>query len=48
MLWPNGIDYTQAIGFFPDISILDPTLKDGNFQRGANNYFRSYAVEFKL
>ena len=35
MLWPNGIEYTQAIGFFPDISILDPTLKGGNLQRGA-------------
>ena len=34
MLWPNGIDYTQAIGFFPDISMLDPTLKGGNPQRG--------------
>ena len=48
MLWPNGIDYTQAIGFFPDISILDPTLKDGNFQRGTNNYLIFYSGEFSI
>ena len=48
MLWPNGIDYTQAIGFFPDISILDPTLKGGNPQRGANNYLIFYSGEFSI
>ena len=48
MLWPNGIEYTQAIGFFPDISILDPTLKGGNLQRGANNYLIFYSGEFSI
>ena len=48
MLWPNGIDYTQAIGFFPDISLLDPTLKGGNPQRGSNNYLIFYSGEFSI
>ena len=48
MLWPNGIDYTQAIGFFPDISMLDPTLKGGNPQRGSNNYLIFYSGEFAI
>ena len=38
MLWPNEIDYTEAIGFSPDISILDPTLENGNAQREAYDY----------
>lgn len=48
MLWPNGIDYTQAIGFFPDTSILDPMLKSGNLQRGSNNYLIFYSGEFAI
>ena len=46
MLWPSRIDYTQAIGFFPDISILDPTLRGGNPRRGSNNYLIVYSGGF--
>ena len=48
MLWPNGIDYKLAIDSFPDISILDSTLKSGNLQRGANNDLIFYVGEFAI
>ena len=48
MLLPNGIEYTQAIGFFPDVSMLDPTLKGGDPQRGANDYLIFYSGEFAI
>ena len=48
MLWPNGIDYKLAIDSFPDISILDSTLKSGNLHRGANNDLIFYSGEFSI
>ena len=46
MLWPSRIYYTEAIGFFPDISILDPTLRGGNPRRGSNNDLIVYSGGF--
>ena len=43
MPWPSRSDYTQAIRYYPHISILDPKLKGGNPRRGSNNDLISYS-----
>ena len=48
MPWPSLSDYTQAVGGFPHISILDPKLKGGNPRRGANNTLISYSGGFSI
>ncbi len=46
MLWPSRIDYTQAVGGYPHVSMLDSTLKGGNPRRGSNNYLIVYSGGF--
>ena len=46
MLWPSRIDYTQAVGFFPHVSILDTQLQGGTPQKGSNNYLIVYSGGF--
>ena len=46
MLWPSRIDYVQAVGDYPHVSMLDPALKGGNPRRGANNYLMVYSGGF--
>ena len=48
MSWPSLSDYTQAVGGFPHISILDPKLKGGNPRRGSNNDLISYSGGFSI
>ena len=48
MLCPSGIDYKLAVDFFSDISVLDPTLKSGNFQRRSNSDLIFYSGEFSI
>ena len=48
MPWPSLSDYTQAVGNFPHISILDPKLKGGNPRRGSNNDLISYSGGFSI
>ena len=48
MPWPSLSDYTQAVGGFPHISILDLTLKGGNPRRGASNDLISYSGGFSI
>ena len=38
MRYPSRTEYTQAVRDFPHISMLDPTLKGGMPQRGADNH----------
>ncbi len=46
MLWPGRIDYTQAVGNFPHISVLDPILRGGTPRRGTSNYPIVYSGGF--
>ena len=46
MLWPSRIDYTQAVGYFPHVSILDTQLQGGTPQKGSNNYLIVYSGGF--
>lgn len=46
MLWPNRSDYTQAVGDFPHISILDRKLKGGTPRRGPKNRPMVYSGGF--
>ena len=48
MPWPSLSDYTQAVGGFPHISILDLTLKGGNPRRGSSNDLISYSGGFSI
>ena len=48
MSWPSLVDYAQAVGGFPHISILDPELQGGTPRRGANNYLISYSGGFSI
>ena len=48
MLWPSRIDYAQAVGNHPHISILDPKFKRGNPRRGTNNYLVAYSGGFSI
>ena len=48
MLWPSRIDYTQAVGDYPQYSMLDLKLKGGNPRRGANNDLISYSGGFSI
>ena len=46
MSWPSLVDYAQAVGGFPHISILDPELQGGTPRRGANNDLIVYSGGF--
>ena len=46
MSWPSLVDYAQAVGGFPHISILDPELQGGTPRRGANNNLIVYSGGF--
>ena len=46
MRYPSRTDYTQAVGSYPHISILDPELKGGNPRRGSNNHLMVYSGGF--
>ena len=46
MLWPSRSNYTQAIGSYPHISILDPKLKGGHPRRDSNNSLIVYSGGF--
>ena len=46
MSWPSLVDYAQAVGGFPHISILDPDLQGGTPRRGANNNLIVYSGGF--
>ena len=49
MPWPNLSDYTQAVGSYPHISILDPKLKGGTPKRGKGIFsITSYAGGFSI
>ena len=48
MSWPSLVDYAQAVGSFPHISILDLELQGGTPRRGANNYLISYSGGFSI
>ena len=49
MPWPSLSDYTQAVGSYPHISILDPKLKGGTPKRGKGIFsITSYAGGFSI
>ena len=48
MSWPSLVDYAQAVGGFPHISILDKKLQGGTPRRGASNYLISYSGGFSI
>lgn len=46
MLWPTPADYTQAVGGYPDICLLDPKLRGGIPKRTPNNQLHVYTGGF--
>ena len=46
MEYPSRDDYAQAVGNFPNVSILDPKLKDGTPARGDDNFLVVYSGGF--
>ena len=46
MLWPTPVDYAQAVGGFPHVSLLDPKLKDGKPKRDSTGILLVYSGGF--
>ena len=46
MLWPSPSEYAQAVGYFPNVSVLDLKLKSGKPKRGPNNTLLVYSGGF--
>ena len=46
MLWPTPADYAQAVGGFPDVSLLDSKLKGGKPKRDHTNILLVYSGGF--
>lgn len=46
MLWPTPADYAQAVGGFPDVSLLDSKLKGGKPKRDHTNLLLVYSGGF--
>lgn len=46
MLWPTPADYAQAVGGFPDVSLLDSKLKGGKPKRNPPNLLLVYSGGF--
>ena len=48
MLWPNRIEYTQAVRDYPHVSLRDPDLRGGKVKVGKDNFLLSYAGGFSI
>ncbi len=46
MAYPSRADYSQAVGSFPQVSIIDATLRSGTPARGSNNLLLVYSGGF--